>query len=218
MSYKYHERAIVTNERNLIRVYDVAFDGYNGGMDQTFVRWGDPASRTEFQQATYERGRAYNGPSMLVMKLPTSSAHANSPWPNPIVFQPNMSGNATLDPEKGPPPSDLRQHMVFDAKYGPCSMDQEMAYKNYMQALGMEHWSTVDQSNKPAGECCISNESSSNMLAFQGTMRVYDRNGTMIENIQGSGHLGPSFVGVASVREGRGLMPMAGQPSLHHLM
>ena len=30
MSYKYHERAMVTNERNLIRVYDVAFDGYNG--------------------------------------------------------------------------------------------------------------------------------------------------------------------------------------------
>jgi hypothetical protein len=27
MSYKYHERAIVTNERNLIRVFDVCFDG-----------------------------------------------------------------------------------------------------------------------------------------------------------------------------------------------
>jgi hypothetical protein len=28
MSYKYHERAIVTNDRNLVRVFDVAFDGY----------------------------------------------------------------------------------------------------------------------------------------------------------------------------------------------
>lgn len=30
MSYKYHERAIVTNEKNLIRLFDVAYDGYNG--------------------------------------------------------------------------------------------------------------------------------------------------------------------------------------------
>ena len=33
MSYQYHERAMVTNERNMIRAYDVAFDGYNGGLD-----------------------------------------------------------------------------------------------------------------------------------------------------------------------------------------
>ena len=32
MSYKYHERAIVINERNLVRVFDVAFDGYSGGL------------------------------------------------------------------------------------------------------------------------------------------------------------------------------------------
>jgi len=37
MSYKYHEHAMVTNERNMIRAYDVAFDGYNGGFDQTCV-------------------------------------------------------------------------------------------------------------------------------------------------------------------------------------
>ena len=210
---------MVTNERNLVRVFDVAFDGYNGGMDQKYVKWGDPSSRHEFQQATYERGRAYNGPSMLVMKLPTSASHSNTPWPNPIVFQPNMSGNATPDPEKGPAPSDLRNHMVFDASTGNCSVDQEQVYKQYMRVLGMEHWSTVDQSNKPAGDCCISNESASNMLAFQGTMKVYDKqSGTLTDSVQGSGHLGPSFVGVASVREGRGLMPAVGQPVLGHLM
>ena len=38
MSYKYHERAIVTNERNLIRMFDVAFDGYGGGMDTDIVK------------------------------------------------------------------------------------------------------------------------------------------------------------------------------------
>jgi hypothetical protein len=39
MSYKYHERAIVTNERNLIRVYDVCFDGYCGSNDATILTW-----------------------------------------------------------------------------------------------------------------------------------------------------------------------------------
>ena len=32
MSYKDHERAIVINERNLVRIFDVAFDGYSGGL------------------------------------------------------------------------------------------------------------------------------------------------------------------------------------------
>jgi hypothetical protein len=31
MSYKYNERAMVFNERNLIRMWDVAYEGYNGG-------------------------------------------------------------------------------------------------------------------------------------------------------------------------------------------
>ena len=33
MSYKYHERAIVINERNQIRLWDIAYDGYVGGKD-----------------------------------------------------------------------------------------------------------------------------------------------------------------------------------------
>ena len=55
------------------------------------------------------------------------------------------------------------------------------------------------------------------MLAFQGTMKTY-QGPALVDNIQGSGHLGPSIVGVASVREGRGLMPAVGQPALGHLM
>ena len=39
MSYKYHERALVLNERNMIRMWDVAYDGYNGGKDDSFVDW-----------------------------------------------------------------------------------------------------------------------------------------------------------------------------------
>lgn len=31
MSYKYNEKAMVLNHKNLIRLWDVAYDGYNGG-------------------------------------------------------------------------------------------------------------------------------------------------------------------------------------------
>jgi len=57
MNYKYHERAMVTNERNMIRAYDVAFDGYNGGLDQTCVDWNDSALRKQFRDGTYDRSK-----------------------------------------------------------------------------------------------------------------------------------------------------------------
>jgi hypothetical protein len=37
------------------------------------------------------------------------------------------------------------------------------------------------------------------------------------EEKHGSGHLGSNFVGVASVREGRGILPH-GMPALQHLV
>ena len=41
MSYKYNERAIVFNHKNLVRLWDIAYDGYNGGKDCRHVEWHD---------------------------------------------------------------------------------------------------------------------------------------------------------------------------------
>ena len=113
MSYKYHERAIVLNERNLIRTFDVAFDGYNGGMDQTFVDWTDNSSLQKFRDDTYARDRPYNGPSMLVMKLPANKTRVRKTWPNPIVFHTGVGGNLSLIRRRTSccPTS---EHMIFD--------------------------------------------------------------------------------------------------------
>jgi hypothetical protein len=54
MSYKYHERAMVFNERNLIRLWDVAYDGYNGGKDTTYVNWNDDESIADFKDKTHD--------------------------------------------------------------------------------------------------------------------------------------------------------------------
>lgn len=207
MSYKYHERALVTNEKNLIRVFDVSFDGYNGGMDQEAVDWNDFDSLRKFSQATYARDRPYTGPSMLVMALPHNANVTRCNWPNPIVFHDNVDSDPTPDPQKDHKLPSVKEYMVFNSSECPrlCSKAQETAYKAYMDRLGMHQWSSIDASSRPAGELCVANEASTHMLAFQGTMKSYDANGALVEHIQGSGHLGPSYVGVASIREGRGL-------------
>lgn len=90
MSYKYNERAIVYNEKNLIRLWDVAYDGYNGGKDCRVVNWSqekssdDPNSLNSFQQATYDVNRPYEGASMMVMSFP--DVVCGDVWPSPIVF------------------------------------------------------------------------------------------------------------------------------------
>lgn len=53
------------------------------------------------------------------------------------------------------------------------------------------------------------NESTGNSLAFQGTYRVWkepDNGGCRVEimDVKGSGHHGVDYVGVASVRSGKG--------------
>ena len=49
------------------------------------------------------------------------------------------------------------------------------------------------------------NETCCEALAFQGTMKVLDKTSRgEVELIQGSGHHGPDWVGVASVRAGKG--------------
>ena len=217
---RYHERAIVTNERNMIRVFDVAFDGYNGGMDQSNVDWGSPSSTQAFMQNTFNRSQAYHGDSMLVMAFPHHEQTSKKSWPNPIMFQPKDSGNSNPDPEKSAPPANTKEHVVFNNDINPvyCTKDQQNKYEEYMQALGMSYWTTPDISNRPAGDCCIGNETSAHMMAFEGTMKVYNANGAVVSETQGSGHLGPSYVGVASVREGRGILNPSGAPSLGRLI
>jgi hypothetical protein len=69
MSYKYHERAMVTNERNMIRMFDIAFDGYIGGMDTEVMKWNDDDT-CEFLKHTYDVDTPFNGPSVIVLLFP----------------------------------------------------------------------------------------------------------------------------------------------------
>ena len=118
MSYKYHERAIVTNERNLIRVFDVAFDGYSGGNDSRIVKW-ESEDLSQFSSATKDTSKAYSGPSMLVFALPVH-ANAFDSFPNPVVFHPTVTvpDGANAIPDRSLRFVDLPQNRDAQRKMG----------------------------------------------------------------------------------------------------
>lgn len=236
MSYKYHERAMVTNEKNLIRVYDVAFDGYNGGMDQKFLDWNDTEQLEQFREKTHERRGPYTGPSFLVMALPYDPEKSHKTLPNPVVFWNSESINVAHPEESSANITDMNEHDYFNFSYSArnslnptnaqnyadkpnmTSVKQQQAYDVYRKKLGVENWTSLAQTARTAGENCITNEAESRLMAFEGTMKAYNETGQLIDDIRGSGHLGPSYPGIASVREGRGINNTAQAPMMGRLI
>jgi hypothetical protein len=207
MSYKYHERAIVTNEKNLIRVYDVCFDGYCGGNDSRILKW-ESKDLEIFKSKASGYTEAYDGPSMLVMALPPDSNRLQS-FPNPMIVHQTINTQQSCIPDRNLRSNNYADHAPYLITN---SNIQTMVYGYYYRAAGMDEW---QHSNQSPGHLTYQNETDPYMYSFHGHMATF-LDGHK-EEMQGSGHLGPNFVGVASVREGRGMMPR-GMPSLTHLV
>ena len=206
MSYKYHERAIVINERNLVRLWDIAYDGYVGGKDDSAVAWGDddadnPHSQASFVTSTHDVSKHYHGPSMMVMAFPHPIGHADYKpnWPSPIVYHDAQSwadqaASVYVDPENAER-VDTRGFRVFDPAVYPT-------YDRYRTL--MPNFELLAKERKNAGVATSENEVATASLAFQGSMRVRNAQGAIVTEIHGSGHHGNDFVGVASLRAGKG--------------
>jgi hypothetical protein len=210
MSYKYHERSIVTNERNLIRVYDVCFDGYCGGNDSRILKW----ERTDleiFKSKASAYTEAYDGPSMLVMALPPDLNRLQS-FPNPMIIHQTLNTQQSCVPDRNLRSNNYADHAPYLITNNSINNIQTLVYGYYYRAAGMDEW---QHSNQSPGHLTYQNETDPYMYSFHGHMATF-LDGHK-EETQGSGHLGPNFVGVASVREGRGMMPR-GMPSLTHLV
>jgi hypothetical protein len=202
MSYKYHERAIVFNEKNLIRMWDIAYDGYNGGKDDTYVQWYDQHKLSQFKEDTNDMTKDYHGASMMVMAFYhkggfTDPDYKNN-WPSPIVFYDdcrsphnnNMGICYGSENQSIIPVNDFR---VFHSN----------VYKQYKYYYDlMPRFQELHGSRKDACASTTSDETQTDMLAFQGTLQVFE-NGFM-QQINGSGHHGVDYVGVASIRAGKG--------------
>ena len=222
MSYKYHERAIVINERNLVRLWDVGYDGYVGGKGEDYVDWNNSDEVSKFDEATKDVTKPYNGKSMMVMAfVHEANSPAKSNWPSPLVFfhptgthPPNLS--TRTQGTSIPIDSDnikvihTQDFTVFEqAPYNAVYN----VYKNEMPDFGMLH-----KIRKNAGQATVENEAVVDSIAFQGSMKMLNNaNSTVIKDIQGSGHHGPDFVGVASLRSGKGYK-INTQPTLQRLI
>ena len=226
MSYKYNERAIVINERNLVRLWDIAYDGYVGGKEDSAVDWNDddpehPHSLASLGAQTMDVTRAYRGPSMMVMAFNHRQARTATHfrrfyeegfkpnWPSPIVFfdrlQPDQPVTLPMDFDNIHV-TEANQFRVFHRE---LYRNGYAAYKEKMP----DFWE-LHKIRKNAGLAAVENEVSSEALAFQGTMRTLSAdNGQVVSETMGSGHHGPDFVGVASLRAGKGYK-INSQPTL----
>ena len=232
MSYKYHERAIVFNEKNLIRLWDIAYDGYNGGKDDTHVDWTDENAKNgykRFAEDTLSIGKNYRGPSMMVMAFVHDktargedgqllfNTHFKRNWPSPIVFHDSHNPHRNQGPVNETLPLDYDNIQVVDVEDFRVFNNElyHRPYAHYREKMPSFH--ELHKMRKTAGQSSSESETHTDSLAFQGSMRI-KHNGRIEQDIQGSGHHGTDYVGVASVRAGKGLR-FSGQPTtLAHMI
>jgi hypothetical protein len=233
MSYKYHERAIVFNEKNLIRLWDIAYDGYNGGKDDTYVDWtaedDAPNGPGRFRQHTLDLGNNYRGPSMMVMAFAHDKDRRDPAtgrprieqlrrnWPSPIVFYDSYNPENARGGGGEALPLDydnLQTVSVEDFRV----FNNSLYYEAYAGYRGMmPDFRTLHVTRKAAGQGSADAETATDCLAFQGSMRVKE-GGQLLQTIDGSGHHGPDYTGVASVRAGKGQKTAGVAPTLHRLI
>jgi hypothetical protein len=228
MSYKYHERAIVFNEKNLIRLWDIAYDGYNGGKDDTYVDWtepdeGVPNSYNQFKRHTINTNSNYRGPSMMVMafvhdqRSAEFEAHFRRNWPSPIVYHETHDYHNPQHREAVLQlPVDSENVEVINAdEYRVFNNPLYTSYAHYREK--MPAFNELHKQRKGAGQSSVDADTPQDSLAFQGSMRIKRKGGT-VQEIHGSGHHGPDYVGVASVRAGKGQKVQAQAPALYRMV
>jgi hypothetical protein len=210
MSYKYHERAFVHNNKNLVRLFDIAYDGLNGGKDDRPVDWAAeaPGADKPFGSKVGDMSVPYNGPSLMVMKFnvdPNSRDYSRN-WPSPIQFHDKLemdSPKHAIDPE-GLFSIQDPEWRVFNR---PTYREQYRSYLNRMPDFSYYH-----QTRKLPGTAAVEAETTQNALAFQGSYRIV--RGVNREEIHGSGHHGPDYTGVAMLRAGKGTRPITAAPTM----
>jgi len=208
MTYKYHERAIVFNERNLHKVWDIAYDGYCGGKDVEMLDFNNADSISEYNASANDSSAEYNGASIIAVHIDGNLTNL----PSPLCLTDYNSHNE----ERMLATADL---FVNDIKtFSNKTMKKigtddlikkvERAISRIYQDLEM---CNSHQMVKDATLASTSNESTNTKLMYQGTATwVY----TKFENtpdyynrsVTGCGHHGHDFVGVAAVRNGKQLM------------
>ena len=204
MSYKYHASAIVFNERNLLRMWDVAYDGYVGGKDTSILDWGSDSDISRFIKADNNLAAPYNGPSLLVLPLPTKVHTLPSPLPIANLVNTVLSTNAHSLATADLFVEDMTGFLNRVAeKVGDEHID---GLRNVMSVTyDMLHMHRNSAAAKCASLATCENEATLVRLAYGGTYHYKSDKEANWTEIYGCGHHGPDFVGKASERAGKGM-------------
>ena len=206
---RYHERALVLNEKNLHRIWDVSYDGYIGGKDCHLMDWN--TSKQNFIDAMNDNTQDYNGPSIVA--LPMSVA---IDWiPSPLIL---TSTDQSAQEETLSSPESFIQNqagMLEQILNRMSSSDARNQIREVIKYLYDElQFNGESQLVKMAPEAAIANESTTSKVMYQGTSRWVYASGTeggetSVNTMQGCGHHGPDYVGAAAVRSGKAMYSTA---------
>jgi hypothetical protein len=205
MSYKYHERAIVHNEKNLIRLWDVCFNGYTGGMGTKLVKWDNSE---DFKHKAHNISEPFGNTEDIMCMIfehdNNDDEHTlESEMPNPIKFHGQAGNPANIDADNIYTLMTDEMNVLYGDKYA----DRFAQYRAVMPQFEELH-----RHRKNAGMASVESDTHTTSLAFMGTMQVHIPGENMMM-FRGAGHLGDAYVGCASVRAGKGMqtvMPHAG--------
>ena len=85
------------NERNMHRVWDVAYDGYNGGKGMSLLNYTDDNEKEAFVEAQQNLTSDYQGKDIIAVLLTTVINHLPSPMPFGQLAGVGDAGQAVTD-------------------------------------------------------------------------------------------------------------------------
>jgi hypothetical protein len=217
MSYKYHASAIVFNNRNLIRFWDVSYDGYVGGKDATLLDWGSPHDVARFVRADNNLAAPYNGPSIVVLPLPTRVHTLPSPLPIANLVNSQLATNAHSLSTADLFVEDMQGFLERVAER--IGSEHVGGLRNVISvAYDLLHLHRNSASSKCANLATIENEATLIRLAYGGTYYHKLHSEANWNETYGCGHHGVDQVGKASERNGKGIRFNLTAPKAVHIV
>jgi hypothetical protein len=207
MTYKYHERAIVFNERNLHRVWDVAYDGYVGGKDMTIVDMNSADSKRLFINASNNYNVEYEGASIIAVGIDVPLT-----WlPSPMLLCDFSNQNAAV---RALATADMFISDVSRFIEKTLGRVDGLEARTELETKIAEIYNELELNNnhqmvKDATLACTNNESTSCRLMYSGTSTAHYSDHSQPVHVPGSGHHGNDYPGVAAVRNGKQLAASA---------
>lgn len=212
-SYKYNERAMVFNNRNLVRHWDICYDGYVGGKDTTHMC--TLAEMKENDASIQDIYAPYRGKSAYVLFVPVNRTRGDEfgcyQETEGYFFMSKNPNNENVN--LGAEQSDMLRDVPTLEQKIRVALDTVITDENEKAQLIDYYMSMLPDigslhNMKQAGLAANDNETNQNGMVFPGTCR-WLKNGLCFKDIKGSGHHGIDYPGVASVRSGKGVRNVA---------